>query len=226
MAIGAIAGRIVGIAVEQLAYYHHDWFLFREWCEVGADCITPGLYAMVGAAACLGAYVCILSPVFVSFAVSLNRNITSAVGGVTRMTVSLVVIVFELTGGLEYIVPLMAAVMTSKWVGDAFGREGIYEAHIRLNGYPFLDAKEEFTHTTLAREVMRPRRSDPPLAVLTQDDMTLAELQAIISETSYNGFPVIVSKESQRLVGFALRRDITIAIGNRKTCTIINTLRG
>ncbi|XP_056316949.1 H(+)/Cl(-) exchange transporter 3 isoform X1 [Danio aesculapii] len=190
MAIGAIAGRIVGIAVEQLAYYHHDWFVFREWCEVGADCITPGLYAMVGAAACLG--------------------------GVTRMTVSLVVIVFELTGGLEYIVPLMAAVMTSKWVGDAFGREGIYEAHIRLNGYPFLDAKEEFTHTTLAREVMRPRRSDPPLAVLTQDDMTLAELQGIISETSYNGFPVIVSKESQRLVGFALRRDITIAIENAR----------
>lgn len=129
------------------------------------------------------------------------------------MTVSLVVIVFELTGGLEYIVPLMAAVMTSKWVGDAFGREGIYEAHIRLNGYPFLDAKEEFTHTTLAREVMRPRRSDPPLAVLTQDDLTVEELQSVINETSYNGFPVIVSKESQRLVGFALRRDITIAIG-------------
>ncbi|XP_041925122.1 H(+)/Cl(-) exchange transporter 3 isoform X2 [Alosa pseudoharengus] len=190
MAIGAIAGRIVGIVMEQLAYYHHDWFLFKEWCEVGADCITPGLYAMVGAAACLG--------------------------GVTRMTVSLVVIVFELTGGLEYIVPLMAAVMTSKWVGDAFGREGIYEAHIRLNGYPFLDAKEEFTHTTLARDVMRPRRSDPPLAVLTQDDLTLAELQAIITQTSYNGFPVIVSKESQRLVGFALRRDITIAIENAR----------
>ncbi|XP_016091558.1 H(+)/Cl(-) exchange transporter 3 [Sinocyclocheilus grahami] len=190
MAIGAIAGRIVGIAVEQLAYYHHDWFLFREWCEVGADCITPGLYAMVGAAACLG--------------------------GVTRMTVSLVVIVFELTGGLEYIVPLMAAVMTSKWVGDAFGREGIYEAHIRLNGSPSLDAKEEFPHPTLAREVMRPRGNDPPLAVLTQDDMTLAELQSIISQTSCNGFPVIVSKESQRLVGFALRRDITIAIENAR----------
>lgn len=59
MAIGAIAGRIVGIAVEQLAYYHHDWFVFKEWCEVGADCITPGLYAMVGAAACLGKSVCV-----------------------------------------------------------------------------------------------------------------------------------------------------------------------
>ena len=116
------------------------------------------------------------------------------------MTVSLVVIVFELTGGLEYIVPLMAAVMTSKWVGDAFGREGIYEAHIRLNGYPFLDAKEEFTHTTLAADVMRPRRSDPPLAVLTQDNMTVDDIENMINETSYNGFPVIMSKESQRLV--------------------------
>lgn len=223
MAIGAIAGRIVGIAVEQLAYYHHDWFMFKEWCEVGADCVTPGLYAMVGAAACLGEsadYKAIvytkvkflLSTPFVSRCVHVHVSLSS--GGVTRMTVSLVVIVFELTGGLEYIVPLMAAVMTSKWVGDAFGREGIYEAHIRLNGYPFLDAKEEFTHITLAREVMRPRRSDPPLAVLTQDDLTVEELQSTINETSYNGFPVIVSKESQRLVGFALRRDINIAIGN------------
>ncbi|KAG9479935.1 hypothetical protein GDO78_011781 [Eleutherodactylus coqui] len=137
-------------------------------------------------------------------------------GGVTRMTVSLVVIVFELTGGLEYIVPLMAAVMTSKWVGDAFGREGIYESHIRLNGYPFLDAKEEFTHTTLARDVMRPRRNDPPLAVLTQDNMTVDDIESLINETSYNGFPVIMSKESQRLVGFALRRDLTLAIENAR----------
>ena len=28
---------------------------------------------------------------------------------------------FELTGGLTYIVPLMAAAVTAKWVGDAFG---------------------------------------------------------------------------------------------------------
>ena len=82
--------------------------------------------------------------------------------------VSLVVIVFELTGGLQYIVPLMAASMTAKWVGDAFGKEGIYDAHIHLNGYPFLDSKEEFTHTTIAADAMHPRRTEPPLCVLTQ----------------------------------------------------------
>lgn len=54
MAVGAIAGRIVGITVEQMAYHHHDWIIFRNWCRPGADCVTPGLYAMVGAAACLG----------------------------------------------------------------------------------------------------------------------------------------------------------------------------
>ena len=32
-----------------------------------------------------------------------------------------------------------------------------YDAHIALNGYPYLDSKEEFTHTTIAADVMRPR---------------------------------------------------------------------
>lgn len=54
MAVGAIAGRLLGVGMEQLAYYNHDWFVFKGWCSPGADCITPGLYAMVGAAACLG----------------------------------------------------------------------------------------------------------------------------------------------------------------------------
>uniref|UniRef100_A0A665U6Q3 Chloride channel protein n=1 Tax=Echeneis naucrates TaxID=173247 RepID=A0A665U6Q3_ECHNA len=166
MAVGAITGRLLGVGMEQLAYYNHDSIIFKGWCSQGADCITPGLYAMVGAAACLG--------------------------GVTRMTVSLVVIMFELTGGLEYIVPLMAATMTSKWVADAFGREGIYEAHIRLNGYPFLEPKEEFEHSSLAVDVMRPRRSDPALAVLTQEGMTVGEVEALVESTHYSGFPVVV----------------------------------
>lgn len=76
---------MVGIGMEQLVFSHHGalpWF-FRGECAQDESCITPGLYAMVGAAAVLG--------------------------GVTRMTVSLVVIMFELTGGVRYIVPLMVS---------------------------------------------------------------------------------------------------------------------
>ena len=35
---------------------------------------------------------------------------------------------FELTGGLTYIVPIMVAVMVSKWVGDALIKEGMYSS--------------------------------------------------------------------------------------------------
>ena len=73
---------------------------FYLFCSPHEYCVTPGLYAMIGAAA--------------------------ALGGVTRMIVSLVVIMFELTGGLTYIVPIMVAVLISKWVGDAFVKDGMY----------------------------------------------------------------------------------------------------
>ncbi|XP_068620027.1 H(+)/Cl(-) exchange transporter 5 isoform X1 [Battus philenor] len=189
LALGAIAGRIVGIGVEQLAYNNSKIWLFSGECSTGDDCITPGLYAMVGAAAVLG--------------------------GVTRMTVSLVVIMFELTGGVRYIVPLMAAAMASKWVGDALGRQGIYDAHIALNGYPFLDSKDEFQHTSLAADVMQPKRNET-LAVITQDSMTVDDVETLLKETEHNGYPVVVSKESQYLVGFVLRRDLNLAIANAR----------
>ncbi|TRY75291.1 hypothetical protein TCAL_01334 [Tigriopus californicus] len=188
LAMGAIVGRMVGIGMEQIVYSYHGeslpWF-FRGECAQEESCITPGLYAMVGAAAVLG--------------------------GVTRMTVSLVVIMFELTGGVRYIVPLMAAAMASKWVGDALGRMGIYDAHISLNGYPFLDIKDEFSHTTLAADVMQPQ-SNEPLSVFTQGSMTLGEVEEILNSTDHNGFPIIISTESQYLVGFVLRRDLVLAI--------------
>merc|ERR1711892_923424 len=191
LAMGAIVGRIVGIGMEQFVFSYHEslpWF-FEGKCSQDESCITPGLYAMVGAAAVLG--------------------------GVTRMTVSLIVIMFELTGGVRYIVPLMAASMASKWVGDALGRMGIYDAHIDLNGYPFLDCKDEFGHTTLAADVMQPQRNEP-LAVITQDSTTVAELQQIMKSTDHNGFPVVVSRESQYHVGFVLRRDLLLATDNAR----------
>jgi chloride channel 3/4/5 len=51
----------------------------------------------------------------------------SAVGGLTRMTVSLVVIIFELTGAVELVLQIMMAVMISKFTADYFSTDGIYE---------------------------------------------------------------------------------------------------
>ena len=46
---------------------------------------------------------------------------------------------FELTGGLQYIVPLMAAAMASKWVGDSLGKEGMYPFVNNKISYVFSD---------------------------------------------------------------------------------------
>ncbi|KAK3326753.1 putative chloride channel protein [Apodospora peruviana] len=79
------------------------------------DSISPGIFAMVGAAAFLA--------------------------GVSRMTVSLAVIMFELTGEVNFIPPFMIAILTAKWVADAISAEGVYDLSQHLLGHPFLDAE-------------------------------------------------------------------------------------
>lgn len=49
--------------------------------------------------------------------------------------------------------------------------------------------------------------------------MTVEDVENLLKETEHNGFPVIVSKESQYLVGFVSRRDLNLAIANAKRMT-------
>ena len=86
------------------------------------------------------------------------------ISGVMRITVSVVVIMFELTGQITYILPTMVthsssmhppffmtfnilflqiALMITRAVGDWFGSGGIADRYIRLNGYPILDNDEQ-----------------------------------------------------------------------------------
>lgn len=191
MSLGAIMGRVIGIFMEQLAFRYPKLWFFQGACSTGVNCMTPGLYAMVGAAATLA--------------------------GVTRMTVSLVVIMFELTGSVEFIVPLMSAVMASKWMGDALDKQGIYDAHIQLNGYPFLDSKEEYSSTTVAADCMKLTKAhQTPLILITQDAMTIEDLDNLLCNSNYNGYPVVVSPESQYLVGFVNRRELQSALSFAK----------
>jgi chloride channel 3/4/5 len=61
---------------------------------------------------------------------------------------------FELTGALPFVLPLMIAVMLAKQVADCFGKRGIYETWIHLNGYPYLDKADEYSREMGVREVM------------------------------------------------------------------------
>ncbi|KAJ9134424.1 Chloride channel protein [Pleurostoma richardsiae] len=179
MAIGALTGRAVGIIME-IWQHNHPGFLPFQSCEPDLPCITPGVYAIIGAAATLA--------------------------GVTRMTVSIVVIMFELTGALTYVLPIMIAVMISKWVGDAFSRRGIYESWIHFNEYPFLDNSEEMVIPDIPASQIMTRIED--LVVLTATGHTIASLERVLDAHPYRGFPVVSDPRDAILLGYISRAEL------------------
>lgn len=42
--------------------------------------------------------------------------------------------------------------------------------------------------------------------------MTVDDLEVLLKDTEHNGYPVVVSRENQYLVGFVLRKDLNLAI--------------
>ncbi|KAH0565595.1 hypothetical protein GP486_001010 [Trichoglossum hirsutum] len=133
MVAGGLMGRIVGHTVQYLVFKFPDVAIFGT-CPYegeGTTCVTPGVYAMVAA----GATMC----------------------GVTRLSVALAVILFELTGSLNHVLPFSIAILVSKWTADAMEPHSIYvgigstlesnEANsdqdllTDMNSYPFLNNK-------------------------------------------------------------------------------------
>jgi chloride channel 3/4/5 len=192
MAIGALFGRAVGIIMEIWVHNHPTFFAFEN-CEPDVPCVTPGTYAIIGAAA--------------------------ALGGVTRMTVSIVVIMFELTGALTYVLPIMIAVMISKWVGDAFGKRGIYESWIHFNEYPFLDNSDEIPIPDIPVSQIMTRIED--LVVLTATGHSIETLTNILETQPYRGFPVISDPREAILLGYISRAELTY---NLQTATEARSL--
>lgn len=183
MAIGALYGRALGITMEVWQRGFPDLVIFST-CEADVSCVTPSTYAVIGAA--------------------------SALGGVTRMTVSIVVIMFELTGALNYVLPIMIAVMISKWVGDAMGKRGIYESWIDFNEYPFLDNRDDApAPISSVSEVMTPVED---LLVLPSSGHTIQSLRELLANEPYRGFPVVSDSHDFLLIGYISRAELIFAL--------------
>ncbi|KII92590.1 hypothetical protein PLICRDRAFT_102840, partial [Plicaturopsis crispa FD-325 SS-3] len=180
LGVGACAGRIMGIGMQWLQYRYPDNRVF-EVCGGDMDCVIPGLYAMVGAAA--------------------------ALSGVTRTTVSLAVIMFELTDTLTYAVPVMLAVLVAKTVADALEPKGIYDLVIELSHLPYLDVKTEYLWGTLQIN----DATDRDVEVIRLDRENTVEslrdqLQALLNDGHDDtGFPILRrdrDDEGMRMVGY------------------------
>lgn len=111
--------------------------------------ISPGILAMVGSAAFLG--------------------------GVSRMTLSLCVIMFELFGEIDHVVPHMIAILVAKWVADALGKDGVYDLAQAVLGHPFLDI--DFSMQTVQRQ-------NALVAELIPPKQTMDEITVVVPHTN------------------------------------------
>lgn len=220
MAIGAIFGRIVGMIVEALhdssrgivksgtgsgdslagnateaitgalaeravEYISTSYSSFFSACPPDGPCITPGTYAFLGAAA--------------------------ALSGVLNITVTVVVIMYELTGALNYIVPTMIVVGVTQAVSAKWGKGGLTDQAIWFNGFPFIDTKEQHCFNAPVSKAMARK-----LVVLPARDLTLDKLEHILKTTTHRGFPIIDNFESKFLLGYIGRSELQYVINNKR----------
>lgn len=98
MVCGGLLGRFLGHAVQYLLVTYTSMK-----CSAHGrleSCVVPGVYALIGAG--------------------------SVMVGVTRLSITVAVMLFELSGSLDHVLPFSIAVMSAKWVADAVEPLSIY----------------------------------------------------------------------------------------------------
>ncbi|SCZ87864.1 BZ3500_MvSof-1268-A1-R1_Chr2-3g05332 [Microbotryum saponariae] len=209
LTIGACVGRAVGLIMASIQRANAGTWLFSS-CPPDGPCISPPVYAVIGAA--------------------------SALGGVTRMTISLVrtavekgsrmkpaelicrfgglllqvVILFELTGAIELVLQVMLAVMVAKFTGDFFSKDGIYETWIILRNYPFLNNKVEYRQDTItARDVMTQIKN---IVYVSDEGWTIDQLESMLATEGYRGFPIVRTLRDRIVIGHITRLELISAL--------------
>ncbi|CAI4211509.1 unnamed protein product [Parascedosporium putredinis] len=134
MVVGGLLGRLIGHMVQWVVFRFPDVPIWAACARSGeGTCIQPGVYGLIAA----GSTMC----------------------GVTRLSLTLAVILFELTGSLDYVLPFSLAILVAKWTADGIEPNSIYDLLTNMNSYPFLDNKHKPIFTDdLATIVPRVRR--------------------------------------------------------------------
>eukprot|EP01059_Diplonema_ambulator_P021477 TRINITY_DN3567_c0_g2_i2.p1 TRINITY_DN3567_c0_g2~~TRINITY_DN3567_c0_g2_i2.p1 ORF type:complete len:1005 (+),score=45.77 TRINITY_DN3567_c0_g2_i2:757-3771(+) len=146
------------------------------------DWIDPGIFALIGAA--------------------------SFFAGVSRLTVSLAVIMVELSNELYWMPAMMCGIMVSKWVAD-YHCHSLYHALIMLRDMPFLSpdgAKPPHYQLHTAKDI-----ATTPVVSL-KETSTMGDLLDSLLLT-HNAFPVI--DEDGRLKGIILKIQIETLLYQR-----------
>ncbi|KAL4632875.1 hypothetical protein ACB092_04G082600 [Castanea dentata] len=133
----------------------------------------------------------------------------SFLGGTMRMTVSLCIILLELTNDLLLLPLVMLVLLISKTVADNFNK-GVYDQILKIKGLPYLEAHAEpYMRHLVARDVV-----SGPLVTFSGVEQVGNILHALRT-TGHNGFPVIDEppfSEAPELCGVVLRSHLLVLL--------------
>ena len=182
--IGGSSGALLG-TLFHIFVYHPMGFVERKK--------PPGIYALVGATACLG--------------------------GVFRSSISLVVIVLEGTKQVSFLFEIILAVVVSNWVAHVLHSEGVYESDLERDGtvaYLRAEPPNKLKYLTAA-DLMS---TD---VVGFQEIASVQQILRVIRDTTHNGFPVFCQSEpglpGNRLSGTVLRTQLIVLLRRHVFCS-------
>ena len=164
--------------------------LLVERYVTGPGVITSGAYAFLGAAATL----C----------------------GITNLTLTVVVIMLELTGAFIYIIPTMIVVAISRIILSISGTVGIADQMIMVNGFPLLEIEDE--EDKKGESLLSSYKAGDIMSkdlIVLNETMYISELERIIYESNdniVNGFPIVINNDrtdpDMECIGYVLRRHL------------------
>ncbi|MFA9444977.1 chloride channel protein [Egicoccus sp. AB-alg6-2] len=144
---------------------------------LGAEAAQPGAFALVGMAAVFAA--------------------------TARAPLTAILIVFELTGSYDLVLPLMLAVGIAMFVTELLGWDSLYLHQLRQRGVVFGQVDDlDVLQTVTVGEVMSPAPDN-----VVRQDQDLDAVRRRLVETGAHG--LVVVDDRQRLVGVVAVSDLT-----------------
>ena len=138
----------------------------------------------------------------------------SFIGGAMRMTVSMCVILLELTNNLSLLPLIMLVLLVSKATADVTGILPIYDLHIHIKKVPLLEASAEryFRHLTASDA-----KSNKCVSFARVEKVGF--IVDVLKSCNHNGFPVVDihatdsnGQEQSSLLGVVLRNHLLVVL--------------
>eukprot|EP00752_Nemacystus_decipiens_P007845 g7009.t1 len=132
-------------------------------------------------------------------------------GGITRMTLSVTVMMVEASGWVLFVIPLMLVFIVARSVGNRFN-EGIYDTQISIMKMPFLEQEPpEETRT----QNMRANQLMSKEVVCLRPIETVEAIMTILRDYDHNCFPVVEDRDQRVLLGVVYRKNLAVLLKQR-----------